>query len=187
VGLQDPRSARVLQLDLVACQGYPALVVVESIAPGCVNLRSRARLDAPATLNKGDPAMIKAFVVENDRLRAVDGLESGKSIVVWADLSNPTKQEEAAVEQWLGIGVPTREEMEEIEISSRLYVEDGAYFMTATLPSQVESDEPIMSPVTFVLRRDTLVTIRYNEPRAFLTFPIRAEKAAIGCTTGETI
>jgi magnesium transporter len=79
-------------------------------------------------------------------------------------LSNPTKQEEAAVEQWLGIGVPTREEMEEIEISSRLYVEDGAYFMTATLPSQVESDEPIMSPVTFVLRRDTLVTIRQRAP-----------------------
>jgi magnesium transporter len=150
-----------------------------------LNLQNRAHLDAPATLNKGDPAMIKAFVVENDRLRAVDGLEADK--IVWADLSSPTKEEEAAVEKWLGIGVPTREEMEEIEISSRLYVEDGAYFMTATLPSQVETDEPIMSPVTFVLRGNTLVTIRYNEPRAFLTFPIRAEKAAIGCTSGETI
>ncbi len=75
--------------------------------------------------------MIKAFVVENDRLRAVEGLETGTSSIVWVDLSNPTKEEEAAVEHWLGIGVPTREEMEEIEISSRLYVEDGGYFMTA--------------------------------------------------------
>lgn len=131
--------------------------------------------------------MIKAFVVENDRLRLADSLTSDQDRIVWADLFNPSKEEEAEIEKWLGIGVPTREEMEEIEISSRLYVEDGAYFMTATLPSQADSDDPIMSPVTFVLRRNLLVTIRYHEPRAFQTFPMRAEKVATGCTTGETI
>ncbi|PWK63886.1 magnesium/cobalt transporter CorA [Aminobacter sp. AP02] len=131
--------------------------------------------------------MIKAFVVENDRLRLTDSIEADKDKVVWADLFNPTREEEAMIEQWLGVGVPTREEMEEIEISSRLYVEDGAYFMTATLPSQADSDDPVMSPVTFVLRRNLLVTIRYHEPRAFTTFPMRAEKASTGCTTAETI
>ena len=131
--------------------------------------------------------MIKAFVVENDRLRLADSIAAEKDRIVWADLFNPTRQEEAEVEQWLGVGVPTREEMEEIEISSRLYIEDGAYFMTATLPSQADSDDPVMSPVTFVLRRNLLVTIRYHEPKAFLSFPLRAEKAAIGCTSGETI
>ncbi|WP_439502679.1 magnesium/cobalt transporter CorA [Aminobacter ciceronei] len=131
--------------------------------------------------------MIKAFVVENDRLRLADSIAAAKDSIVWADLLNPTREEEAEVEQWLGVGVPTREEMEEIEISSRLYVEDGAYFMTATLPSQADSDDPVMSPVTFVLRRNLLVTIRYHEPKAFLSFPLRAEKAAIGCTSGETI
>ena len=131
--------------------------------------------------------MIKAFVVDNDRLRPTDGIEADKDRIVWADLLNPTREEEAMIEQWLGVGVPTREEMEEIEISSRLYVEDGAYFMTATLPSMADSDDPIMSPVTFVLRRNLLVTIRYHEPRAFQTFPMRAEKAATGCTSGETI
>lgn len=131
--------------------------------------------------------MIKAFVVENDRLRLADSIAAAKDSIVWADLLNPTREEEAAVEQLLGVAVPTREEMEEIEISSRLYVEDGAYFMTATLPSQADSDFPVMSPVTFVLRRNLLVTIRYHEPKAFLSFPLRAEKAAIGCTTGETI
>ena len=48
--------------------------------------------------------------------------------------------------------------MEEIEISSRLYVEDGAYFMTATLPAQSDGDDPVMSPVTFVLAGNRLVT-----------------------------
>lgn len=130
--------------------------------------------------------MIKAFVVENDRLRPVDGLAEA-SKVVWADLFNPTEDEKPAVEKWLGAPVPSREEMEEIEISSRLYTEDGAHFMTAILPSQVDSDTPVMSPVTFVLHRGMLLTVRYSEPRAFQTFPARAENASIGCTNGETI
>ncbi|RUW62014.1 magnesium/cobalt transporter CorA [Mesorhizobium sp. M7A.F.Ca.US.008.03.1.1] len=131
--------------------------------------------------------MIKAFVVDNDRLRAVDDLLQDGDNVVWADLLNPTKEEEATIESWLGVAIPTREEMEEIEISSRLYVEDGAYFMTATLPAQTEIDDPLMSPVTFVLAGTRLITVRYHEPKAFKTFPQRAEKVATGCTSSDTI
>ncbi|MET2830653.1 magnesium/cobalt transporter CorA [Mesorhizobium shangrilense] len=131
--------------------------------------------------------MIKAFVVDNDRLRVVDDLVQNGDSVVWADLLNPTKEEEATIENWLGVAIPTREEMEEIEISSRLYVEDGAYFMTATLPAQTEVDDPLMSPVTFVLAGTRLITVRYHEPKAFKTFPQRAEKVVMGCTSGDTI
>ncbi|RVA93964.1 magnesium transporter, partial [Mesorhizobium sp. M7A.F.Ca.CA.004.01.1.1] len=131
--------------------------------------------------------MIKAFVVDNDRLRVVDDLLANSETIVWADLFNPTKEEEATIESWLGVAIPTREEMEEIEISSRLYVEDGAYFMTATLPAQTEIDDPLMSPVTFVLAGTRLITVRYHEPKAFKTFPQRAEKVATGCTSGDTI
>ena len=52
---------------------------------------------------------------------------------IWIDLLNPTQEEEAKVEKALKIDVPTREEQQEIEASSRLYQEDGAHFMTATL------------------------------------------------------
>jgi len=52
---------------------------------------------------------------------------------VWIDMVTPTVQEDKLVEQMLGIAVPTREEMQEIEVSSRLYVENGARYMTATL------------------------------------------------------
>lgn len=131
--------------------------------------------------------MLKAFVVDNERLHLVDGLAADADKVVWVDLVSPTRDEEQAIEKWLGVGVPTREEMEEIEISSRLYAEDGVYFMTATLPAHTDSDEPVIAPVTFVLAGKRLVTIRYHEPRAFQTFPMRAEKASIGCTSGETI
>jgi magnesium transporter len=131
--------------------------------------------------------MIKAFVVDNERLHAVDDLLANKDRVVWADLFEPTKEEEATIENWIGVGIPTREEMQEIEISSRLYVENGAFFMTATLPAHADGDRPVMSPVTFVLSQNRLITVRYHEPRAFQTFPMRAEKADIGCTNGETI
>jgi magnesium transporter len=131
--------------------------------------------------------MIKAFVADNDRLRVVGDLFANKERVVWIDLLSPTKEEEDSVEQLIGVGIPTREEMEEIEISSRLYAEDGAYVMTATLPAQADGDRPEMLPVTFVLAGTRLVTVRYHEPRAFQTFPLRAEKADMGCTSGETI
>jgi magnesium transporter len=131
--------------------------------------------------------MMKAFVAENDRLRSVGDLTANSTDIVWVDLFNPSKEEEDTVESWLGVGIPTREEMEEIEISSRLYSENGAYIMTATLPAQTEGDRPEMLPVTFVLAGERLVTIRYHEPRAFQTFPMRAEKVDTGCTGGETI
>ena len=112
---------------------------------------------------------------------------ANKDRVVWIDLLSPTKEEEDYVEQLIGVGIPTREEMEEIEISSRLYAENGAYVMTATLPAHADGDQPEMLPVTFVLAGTRLVTVRYHEPRAFQTFPMRAEKADMGCTSGETI
>jgi magnesium transporter len=52
---------------------------------------------------------------------------------VWLDLMNPTREEEQAVERALGLELPTPEEMAHIEPSSRLYQENGATFMTATL------------------------------------------------------
>jgi magnesium transporter len=131
--------------------------------------------------------MIKAFVAEHDRLHAVsDAIASGAD-VVWVDLLNPTREEESRVEAWLDVDIPTREEMEEIEISSRLYSENGSYVMTATLPAHSDGDRPEMLPVTFVLAGTRLVTVRYHEPRAFETFPLRAEKTDTGCTSGETI
>ena len=48
---------------------------------------------------------------------------------VWFDLVNPNLQEDKIVERQVGAAVPTREEMLEIEVTSRLYVENGARYM----------------------------------------------------------
>jgi magnesium transporter len=92
---------------------------------------------------------------------------------VWLDLFNPNRDEELAVEMALGLALPTREEMAEIEPSSRLYQKDGATYMTASLLARRE-DRRADTPVTFVLARGRLITIRYEELRAFTLFTERA-------------
>ena len=107
---------------------------------------------------------------------------------VWIDLYNPAPQDNRYVEQLLAISLPTREEMQEIEVSARLYQEDGAEFMTLTAASLLESDEPITSPITFVLKGNTLVTMRYDEPKAFANFVTRAQRTnAVPVANGEQI
>ena len=86
---------------------------------------------------------------------------------VWFDLVSPTLAEDKMLERALGIAVPTREEMQEIEVSSRLYVENGARYMTATLMCQSDTATPKTTPVTFILVGHKLVTVRYDEPRPF--------------------
>jgi magnesium transporter len=86
----------------------------------------------------------------------------------------------------VGVGVPTREEMQEIEISSRLYNEDGARYMTASILHNVDVD-PQLSNVTFILARKRLITVRYDEPRSFPLYAARACKAHPEPGTGETV
>jgi len=93
--------------------------------------------------------------------------------VIWLDLISPTREEELAIEQALGLELPTREEMAEIEPSSRLYQREGATFMTASLLARRE-DRRADSPVTFVLAKGRLITLRYDELRAFQLFAGRA-------------
>jgi magnesium transporter len=120
-------------------------------------------------------------------LRKEDTEEGIPSGAVWLDLLEPQHDEKALVEKYLGIEVPTREEMEEIEVSSRLYHEDNATFMTATLLSKVETDQPEARPVTFILSGEALVTVRYSDPRSFVTFVSRARRPSSGCTTADAV
>ena len=98
---------------------------------------------------------------------------------VWIDLVEPSHAEEAAVEETLGIDIPTREELAEIEASSRLYAEDGAAFMTANLIRRGENDRPESSPVTFIIKDNELITIRYHHPQAFPVYVRRAMKPQV--------
>lgn len=104
--------------------------------------------------------------------------------VAWIDLSTPDRAEELLAEQALGVLLPTREEMAEIEVSSRLYKEDGGTFMTAFILIHADEDEPSLEPITFVLARGRLVTIRYAEPKAFVAYAAQAGRDSDFCQSG---
>ena len=106
---------------------------------------------------------------------------------IWFDLVSPTAGEDKLVERALGIAVPTREEMQEIEVSSRLYVENGARYMTATLMCQSDTQVPKTTPVTFILAGHKLVTVRYDEPRPFMLVSNKLARACPAAVSGETI
>jgi magnesium transporter len=106
---------------------------------------------------------------------------------VWIDLLNPGKEEERFVEQRFGLQVPTREEMAEIEASSRLYQESGAHFMTATVLHQTDTPDPQITTITFILTENRLLTVRYAEPKAFSLFLGRAAKQDAVCDTAMAV
>ena len=62
--------------------------------------------------------MIRAYELFSQRLRVV---ATDSSNVIWWDLIDPDREEETGLEGRLGLELPTRDEMQEIEISSRLY------------------------------------------------------------------
>jgi magnesium transporter len=105
---------------------------------------------------------------------------------VWIDLLKPTDEEETKIERALKFDVPTREEQQEIEVSSRLYQEDGAYFMTASILYQGE-EGPTSAVVTFILAGKRLVTVRYADPRAFSLFTTRACRSETGLVSGTAV
>lgn len=120
-----------------------------------------------------DPAAEKHSV---ERLAL--GSEAGEMPpAVWYDLLDPTPQEITRVQRALGIELPSREEMQEIEVSSRLYEEDGAVFTTASIMTKLDSGRPETHAITFVLSRKALVTVRYADPLPFIMYANRVQRS----------
>jgi magnesium transporter len=130
--------------------------------------------------------MLAVYGTEKDHLIEHPAACSAATIAaaVWLDLVEPTDAEESAVEAALGIDIPTRGELAEIEASSRLYQDDGAAFMTANLIRRGDDDRPESSPVTFIIKDEQLVTIRYHHPQAFPVYVKQAMKPQTTAMSG---
>lgn len=100
---------------------------------------------------------------------------------IWIDLLNPTTPEDGRVEQHLGISIPTREEMHDLEPSEIIYAENGAHYMTMRVICQSDTNVPRLADVTFILTEQALVTVRYDQPGAFNIFLNRVGKPG-GCS-----
>ncbi|MDT3707313.1 MAG: magnesium transporter CorA family protein [Thiobacillus sp.] len=132
--------------------------------------------------------MLRAYSTRSDLLVEVASPPAAATGIVWVDLLNPTADENASVESLLGISIPSQDEMQEIELSARLYQEDGATFMTMTALANLDGEAPVKTPVTFILKGATLATVRWSDPRPFLAYQTRAarQKEALS-STGEQV
>ena len=129
--------------------------------------------------------MLFAYAHEQGKLTALDkGADLASAL--WIDLYKPLPEQVARVAA-LGVEVPTLEDMEEIEISNRLYRENGTDYITVVLPGLSETKMPLSGPVTFILTPQRLVTVRHHAPRPFETYPLRADKTGPGCATPDAL
>ena len=133
--------------------------------------------------------MLTVYDAADGVLIAREGAQEINGATVWIDLLNPTREEDQVVERAVGIAVPTREEMAEIEASSRLYQEGGAHYMTAVVLFQPDSPtEPLVAtPITFILAGARLITVRYAEPRGIKIYLSRVQKRDAPCMSGVAV
>src|SRR3981189_1589420 len=133
--------------------------------------------------------MLSVFVPSESSLKKITeaDLAARRESAVWIDLVKPTAAEDKAVERLAGIAVPTREDMQEIEISSRLYIENGARYMTATLMCAADTENPRTTAVTFILASHRLVTVRYDQPKPFMLVENKLARACAPGITGEMV
>lgn len=129
--------------------------------------------------------MLFAYAQNGAALRRMN-VDEPLEAAVWIDLYRPTDPQAQRLRE-MGVEVPTLSDMEEIEISNRLYRENGMDVMTVVLPGLSLSKTPMSGPVSFILTPERLVTVRHHAPRPFETFPDRADKSGIGCGTSDQL
>lgn len=107
--------------------------------------------------------------------------------VIWVDLMDPTPEDRSAVAKQFGIEIPSREDLQEIETSSRLRSDSDGTYVSMPIAPLVHPDE-MPSPIGFLLTERVLVTVRFAELRVFdgckAQFAKKHPENAVGAFTG---
>jgi magnesium transporter len=151
-------------------------------------------LPRPASLanhqEQGVASMLNFYAVREDGLVRLEAPAISAELfekAIWIDAHEPTPEEEAFLEENLHLAIPTREEMRDLEESSRLYEENDALYMTAIIVTGVSERRPVKSEISFVVTRKQLITIRYADPLAFKTFAQKCSRQPEAHNTSELV
>ncbi len=85
----------------------------------------------------------------------------------WLDLVDPTEQERSAAERVAGFTLPTRENIGEIENSSRVSTHAGVLYLNSPIAYRDRDGRSTITSAGFVLSEHKLVTIRFAEMPLF--------------------
>ncbi len=145
-------------------------VALLAILAACGNDKSgpNPMVSAIGAMAKDSVAKVKA--------RKSGGKSGGKT--VWVDLFNPTNEEISKACGVYGVDIPPREQLDEIEFSSRLQYEDDAFTISVPVTPHVKGqpDEDVTTPLGFVLTKDLLVTIRFAQLHTFEAITARIKR-----------
>lgn len=119
--------------------------------------------------------MITAYVKTQQGIKpvSVQDISDFPEETVWLDLLEPSKSEEQVIESFLGIEVPTSQEIVEIEDSSRFYRREDTIYLTASLLVRLETDQPSTTDIRFILTPAAVISVRYLDSRRFRLFTNR--------------
>ena len=103
-------------------------------------------------------------IVRNADVRLFDDL--GDDDILWIDLLSPTIKEQKAVENFLEINLQTRQQVEEIESSSKYSETENAIICNSNF--FIPNPEAFsIEPVSFIITEGVLVSVRTSEFRTF--------------------
>jgi magnesium transporter len=118
--------------------------------------------------------LINCYVKKGNRLTVIEGIEfldstEDKNSVIWIDMLLPTIDEIRAVENLFDMKFPTKQESEEIELSSRYWeennrIEINSYFLIN------DNKSAFNETVSFILQGALLISVRYKKLESFNTF-----------------
>ena len=87
--------------------------------------------------------------------------------VIWIDLVDPSAEERRLVEGKAGLVLPSRDDLGEIEASSRLVVRKNVLYLSTPSVAGSETADAHLTPTGFIVSARLLVTIRYAELSTF--------------------
>ena len=134
--------------------------------------------------------MITCYVRVNGGLLPVPQPETSAALpddTIWIDMLDPTEQERHFIDGALGLAMPKKEIMKEIEPSSRLYQTEAASYLTVVTMTAADTLKPQNDPVTFVVTQNVLVTLRYADPQPFRNFIANLRRYTLSCSCGEDV
>jgi magnesium transporter len=118
--------------------------------------------------------LINCYTKKGNKLFVVEGVDSlddieNKNDVIWIDMLLPTIEEVKAVENLFDMKFPTKQESEEIELSSRYReeknrIEINSYFLVNDIKSAYNET------VSFILQGSLLISVRYKKLESFTLF-----------------
>lgn len=91
------------------------------------------------------------------------------SDAIWIDLVEPTEEERQRVEQATSLRLPSRDTIEEIESSSRVFTEGTVAYLSTPVLENTDCVNGKVTSLGFVLAPTRLVTVRFGAVTAFDT------------------